>query len=326
MSLAARAPVSAVVVTWNAARWIGGCLDSLLRLSRPPAEILLVDSGSTDDTVVRARRSCPELELVACGENVGFCRAANLGIAGTSSPFVLILNPDVELAPRFLEEILPAFGDPRVGIAAGKLLRFDGRTLDSAGQQLARSRWPRDRGYGRADRGQFDRDGEVFGACAAAAVYRRAMLEEVADPGGRVFDEAFFAFCEDLDLAWRARKLGWTAAYRHRAVGYHARGASSAEPGPRRGRYLLGRGEDVRFHAVKNRYLAILRNDTARSYLAHLPFVLARDAALAGLLLATSPRVILRLWRERHLFRRALELRRLDGRRAAGGALAGSAP
>lgn len=326
MSLPGRAPVSAVVVTWNSAAWIGGCLESLLLLARPPAEILLVDSGSTDDTIARARRSCPEVQVVACGENVGFCRAANLGIGATSSPFVLLLNPDTKLAPRFLEELLPAFEDPRVGIAAGKLLRFDGRTLDSAGQELSRSRWPRDRGYGREDRGQFDRDGEVFGACAAAAVYRRAMLAEVADPGGRVFDEAFFAFCEDLDLAWRARKLGWTAAYRHRAVGYHARGACSAGAGPRRGFYLLGRGEDVRFHAVKNRYLAIVRNDTVRGYLAHLPFVLARDAALAGLLLASSPRVLLRLWRERRLLRRALDLRRLDARRAAGRAVAAGAP
>ena len=73
-----------------------------------------------------------------------------------------------------LEELLPAFDDPRVGIASGKLLRFDGRTLDSAGQMLARSRQPKDRGYGRSDRGQFDRDEEVFGADSDAFDVARA--------------------------------------------------------------------------------------------------------------------------------------------------------
>ncbi len=316
MSAEAQAPVAAVVVTWSSAAWIEGCLRSVLALDRPPAEIVVVDSGSTDDTVELARAACPGAEVLACGENVGFCRAANLGIARTTSPFVLLLNADTKLMPHFLEELLQSFEDPSVGVAAGKLLRFDGATLDSAGQELARSRHPRDLGYGEPDRGQLDQDGEVFGACAAAALYRRGMLDAVADPGGAVFDEAFFTFYEDLDLAWRGRKLGWKAAYRHRAVGYHARGAASGSPGPRRGFYLLGRGEDARFHAVKNRYLTILRNDTWAGYLGNLPFVLARDLALGSLLLLGSPRVLARLWRERGLFRRALALRRLDAGRA----------
>jgi len=312
-----RAPVGAVVVSFDSEGWIEGCLESLRGLLRPPAEIVVADSGSTDATVERARAACPEAEFVLFEENVGFCRAANAGIGRTTSPFVLLLNADTKLSPRFLEEILPAFEDPAVGIAAGKLLRFDGRTLDSAGQLLGRSRWPRDRGYGKADRGQYDRDEEVFGACAAAAVYRRAMLEEVRDPGGGVFDEEYFAFFEDLDLAWRARKLGWKAVYRHKALGYHARGGSSGAAGARRGFYLARAGADVRFHAVKNRYLAILRNDTWGGYWSHFPFVLARDLGLACLLLWGSPGVLARLWKERHLFRRALELRRLDRLRGA---------
>lgn len=311
------APVAVVIVSWNAARYLGDCLASLRELERPAAEIVVVDNGSTDDSAERVRREFPEVKLLLRGENTGFCRANNEGIRGTSSPYVLVLNPDTRLTPRFLEELLPVFEDPAVGMAAGKLLRFDGRTLDSAGQQLGRSRQPRDRGYGRPDRGQLDLDGEVFGVCGAAALYRRSMLDSVADPGGECFDEAFFAFYEDLDLAWRARHRGWKAVYRHRAVAYHARGGTAAAgPWSRWLAAMLGRPPDLRFHIVKNRYLTILRNDTAAGYLSNLPFILARDLATLLLLLTTSPRVLLRLWRERALFRGALERRRLDAARS----------
>lgn len=319
-----QAPVAVVIVTWNSARFLEGCLGSLARLARPPAEIAVVDSGSTDGSADLARRLCPAARVLACADNVGFCAANNRGIRATTSPFVLVLNPDTILEPEFLERMLPAFDDPGVGIVAPKLLRFDRTTIDSAGQLLSRSRRPRDRGYGRADRGQFDRDEAVFGACGAAALYRRAMLQSIADPGGSYFDEAFFAFGEDLDLAWRAARLGWRAVYRHRAVGYHARGGTAA--GRERLRRLtafLGRSEEVRFHVIKNRYLCILRNDTVAGYLGNLPFVLGRDLALLAMVLVGSPSVLLRLWRARALFRGALAGRRLDAARARDHLLSG---
>lgn len=310
---ASRAPVAVVIVSWNAAQDLPVCLASLRGLERRPAEIVVVDNGSRDASVACVR-SFPEVRLIEAGANLGFCRANNLGIAATRSPFVLVLNPDTRLHRRFLEELLPAFDDaPRVGIAAGKLLRFDGRTLDSAGQMLGRSRQPVDRGYGRPDRGQLDTDGPVFGACGAAALYRRDMLDAIADPGGEVFDERFFAFLEDLDLAWRAQRAGWRGAYRHRARGEHRRGATAGTPAVRRRLLALwSRSPEVRFHLAKNRYLTILRNDTWGGYLANLPFVLARDVATLAVLLVSSPSVLVRLWRVRGVFAGALQRRRLD--------------
>lgn len=273
----------------------------------------MVDNASRDETAGLIGQRFPEVSLLQCDTNLGFCRANNLGIARTRSPFVLVLNPDTRLTPRFLEELLPAFDDPLVGLAAGKLLRFDEKTIDSAGQTLGRSRQPLDRGYGQPDSGQFDRDEEVFSVCGAAALYRRTMLESIADGDGQFFDESFFAFYEDLDLAWRARKLGWKAAYRYRAVAYHARGGSAGAEGVRaRWRALLTRSPDIRYHIVKNRYLTILRNDTAAAYLKDQPFILGRDAATIALLLMFSPSVLARLWRARPLFRAALERREQD--------------
>jgi GT2 family glycosyltransferase len=322
---AGRAPVAVVVVTWNAERFVRACLASLRALSRPPEEVVVVDNASSDATAAIVRDEFPEVRLIAGAENAGFCKANNIGMRATRAPFVLVLNPDTILDARFLEELLPAFDDARVGIAAGKLVRFDGVTLDSAGQQLARSRQPIDRGYGVRDRGQFDRDEIVFGACGAAALYRRAMLEALADAPGVYFDEAFFAFYEDLDLAWRARRAGWSAAYRHRATGRHARGGAEAA-GPRRFTALLGRSPEVRFLVARNRWLAILRNDRVADLLRNLPFVLARDAGTLGAILLTSPGVLLRLWRERGAFGRALERRRLDAERPRHEVGAGGAP
>jgi len=310
------APVAAVIVTRNSAKFLEGCLGSLRALRRPPAEIVLVDNGSEDGTPEIARRLLPGGEVLECRRNLGFCKANNLGIARTRSPYVLVLNPDTRLRSDFLEELLRAFENPRVGLAAGKLLRFDEQTLDSAGQDLGRSRQPRDRGFGERDQGQYDRDEEVFGVCGAAALYRRAMIESIADAPSAPFDEAFFAFYEDLDVAWRARRFGWKAAYRHRALGFHFRGGTSRGWDPaRRFTALLRRGAEVRYHILKNRYLVILRNDSVGGYVRNLPFILARDVATLGITVLLSPGVLARLWRTRELFREALRKRRLDAAR-----------
>jgi GT2 family glycosyltransferase len=305
-----------VIVAWNSERYIVDCLSSVARLERDAAEVVVVDNASQDDTARLAQVFRPQVKLIRQTTNLGFSRGNNIGIASTESPFLLVLNPDTRLEPDFLEKLLPSFDDPGVGIACGKLLRFDGRTIDSAGQELGRSRQPIDRGYGQADRGQFDRDEEVFGACGAAALYRRSMLEAIADEGGAFFDESFFAFYEDLDLAWRARKLGWKVVYRHRAVAYHARGGTAETVAVReRGRALLSRSPELRYHIVKNRYLTILRNDKTADYARDLPFIVGRDLATLAILLWHSPGVLPRLWKARPLYRRALELRRRDAKR-----------
>lgn len=305
-------PVDIVIVAWNSRQFLEGCLASLASLQPAANRILIVDNGSTDGSSGWVQENHPQVEWIELGRNAGFCEANNIGIRKSEAPFVLVLNPDTELEPNFLAELLPAFDTPEVGLASGKLLRFDGSTIDTAGQLLGRSRQPIDRGYGEADRGQFDKEIDLFGACGAAALYRREMLDSIAD-GDDFFDTAFFAFVEDLDIAWRAQKLGWRCRYRPTAVGRHARGGSATGPRwKRRLASMLGRSPEVRFHIAKNRYLSILRNDSVASYLKDFPFIFARDLGTLLLLLVSSPAVLVRLWRERALFRRAKELRRLD--------------
>jgi GT2 family glycosyltransferase len=303
--------VAAVVVSWNSAPWLPGCLAALRAQTLPPAEVVLVDNGSRDGSAEVARDG--GARVIALPGNEGFCAANNRGIAATESPLVLLLNPDTALSPGFLEALVPSFEQAEVGAACGKLLRWDGRTLDSAGQALGWSRRPVDRGYGRPDRGRYDRPEDVFSACGAAALYRRTALAAVAGPRGEVFDPRFFAFYEDLDLAWRLGRAGFRIVYRPQATGRHARGGTAGAAGVRRRfQALLHRPPEVRFHVVKNRWLTLLRNETAAGFLAHLPWIAARDAATLGLLGATTPSVLARLWRERAVFGDAWRGRRLD--------------
>ncbi|MGD8376527.1 MAG: glycosyltransferase family 2 protein [Acidobacteriota bacterium] len=302
--------MSVVIVTWNSSRWIGECLASLREQLLRPEEVIVVDNGSRDGTVSIARGGGAEVRET--GGNLGFCRASNLGYAAARGGSVLFLNPDVVLEPDYLRRAVPAFAEgDRVGFVAGKLLRFDRRTIDSAGQRLGRSRRTVDRGYGKADRGQLDEPVEVFSVCGAAALYRRRTLEDVA-PDGEVFDEDFFAFHEDLDLGWRARNRGWVGRYVPDARGYHFRGATDAAiaGGRRRRRRLRTLPDELAYHAVKNRYLAMLKNDRPGAFLRDLPFILGREAQIWAYLAVCRPGVAWRVLRDTGTRRRARARRR----------------
>jgi len=257
-----RTSVDACVVTWNSSAWIRSCLEALVSQTRPPDDIVVVDNASSDATVEIVAEFGNRVRVIANRGNMGFSRAANQAFRETSGEFFATVNPDVLLAPRFFEECLEGLGrEPRAGMAAGKLIREAGGTdgglptLDSAGLILGRDRRGEDRGQGLPDGPAYGEETRVFGPCGAAAVFRRAMLRRLAYPGGEVFDEEFFCYKEDLDLAWRAQRLGWFCLYLPEARGTHARRW-------RRGnRRTISR--TVRIHSLKNRYLMLLKNASA---------------------------------------------------------------
>ena len=296
------------------------CLESLLEQTYPDLEVLVIDNGSHDGSleVIRERfRDLPRLEM---GENLGYCRANNRAIPYADGEFLLFLNTDVVLEPDYLQRAVSSFAaDRRIGMVAGKLLRFGGERVDSTGQFLARSRKTIERGFNRPVDKKFEKPGPVFSVCGAAALYRKQMVAEL-EIGTEFFDEDFFAFHEDLDVGWRAQTFGWKGVYNPAAVAYHFRGGwlQSSRKGRSRAFPLRFASPEIQFHIVKNRYLAILKNDTLAAYLRDLPFILTRDLFLMGYLLIRRPSVIYRLFRERRLFRRALEkrefIRRMLGR------------
>jgi len=217
--------VTAAVVIPNhdGRRWIEGCLDSVAAQTLAPADVVVVDNGSTDGSpaVARAREGVRVLEM---GENLGFAAAANAGIAAARADAVALVNTDVVLAPDWLERMLAALGEG-VGSVACKMVDLaDPGVLYDAGDVLRRDGACEQRGRFARDDGRFDAPGEVFAACAGAALYRREAVEAV---GG--FDERLFLYLEDVDLGLRLALAGWRCAYEPRAVARHA-GEGSAGP------------------------------------------------------------------------------------------------
>jgi GT2 family glycosyltransferase len=316
-----------VVVSWNSERFLDECLSSLFRQSGISLEVVVVDNGSTDASIPIVKEKYPGARLIELGSNRGFCAANNAGLGETRGRFVLFANSDIILADGFAKGALAPFSrDERIGLVGGKLLRFDRRTIDSAGQFMTRSRRVVERGYDRPDGRESDGEGYVFSICGAALLCRREMIEDIS-VGGQLFDESFFAFSEDFDIGWRARLAGWRAWYAPRAVAYHFRGGSeTSRPGTRKLPALLRRPRPLRYHIIKNRWLTLLKNDAAASVLRDFPFILARDLSLLGAVTLTSPAVLLDLARSGSLLRGAIARRRefLSGSGRWGGRRAGA--
>jgi GT2 family glycosyltransferase len=253
-----------------------------------PDRVLFIDCASSDGTLawLRSRaRELPALELLPLAENRGYAGGHNAGLATWDGDFVLLLNPDVRLEPEFLVEATAVMRRyPRAGAVSGKLLRADdglrplpGPVLDSTGIIMTRSQRHLDRGAGERDHGQYDTEEEIFGVSGAAPLFRCAMLRDVA-LDGEIFDEAFFAYREDADLAWRARLLGWEAYYAPRARAAHRRRVR-----PENRRELP---PEVNRYSVRNRFLLRLKNQTASNLWRTLVPGLLRDLGVVGYVLA----------------------------------------
>jgi GT2 family glycosyltransferase len=221
--------VTVVVPNWNGERFLSTCLGSLREQSLEDFETILVDNGSTDGSAAFVRRIFPGVRVLPLSENMGFSAAVNAGIRSSRAEYVALLNNDTETDPRWLEALVEAAeAYPEAGFFASKLVDFNDRhILDGAGDVLRRSGLPYRLGHGEPDRGQYDEAAFVFGACAGAALYRRSMLDDIG-----LFDEDFFANCEDGDLSFRAQLAGYRCLYVPGSVVYHMGSATFGKRSP----------------------------------------------------------------------------------------------
>ncbi|MBN2085843.1 MAG: glycosyltransferase family 2 protein [Anaerolineales bacterium] len=272
--------VSIGIVTWNSAALLPACLDSIARQRDAQWELIVVDNASADNSADLAAQLSPAATVIRNTENTGFCAAHNQAIRASKGAYYLPLNPDVNLAPDYLSGLVSALEErPAYGSAAGKLLQpaETGQLprFDSTGLFMDRQRHQYLRGHGDVDDGRFDRAEEVFGVDGAAPLYRRAMLEDVRI-AGQYFDESFFIHKEDVDLAWRARLLGWRCWYAPEAAAVHARTfrPSKRDAVPPK----------LRLHAVKNRYLLIFKNESPQGWRRDFLRILWYDLKIIGYL------------------------------------------
>ena len=296
--------VTVALVTWNSAHWLQRCLDCIARQTHRDLELIVVDNASSDESVslVAARAS----QLIRNDTNRGFSAAMNQIVAVANSEFVQLVNPDAFLEPDYIDRLLTAFDGAELsfGMATGKLLRDDGSGIDSLGIRMTRS--GRHLDITEAS-GLGPRASEVFGVSGAAGMYRTSFLRDVAIDG-EIFDEDFFAYREDADLAWRGRLFGYRAMYVPDAVAHHVRRVT-----PER------RGDlppEINMHSVKNRFLLRMKNEGAYLALRNAPFELGRDLMVLAAALTierSSLPAFGWLWRNRRRTfakRRAIQSRR----------------
>ena len=209
--------ISIVIPTWNGLQHLRVCFAALRRQTLPPYEVFLVDNASQDDTIAFTQREFPEVKIIALPENLRFAGACNAGIRAATGEAIALLNNDTEADEHWLENVARTFAQhPAAGFVASKLRLFDQRDkLHSAGDFYSVRGVPGNRGVWQRDAGQFDQE-YVFGACGAASVYRRSMLDQIG-----LLDETFEFSCEDVDISWRAQLAGYKCAFAKDAIVYH---------------------------------------------------------------------------------------------------------
>jgi GT2 family glycosyltransferase len=304
--------VSVHIVTYNSADDIIDCLEAVMAQDYPIEKIVVVDNASSDDCAEKvniffnaidkgaffsnsleeldlfnsqANKEAPtSLLLIQNQKNTGFAPAHNQAIAATETDYVLVLNPDLTLAPDYISRLITQMeNNPQIGSATGMLLlKADHGSVDSTGLRMNKARRAFDRGAGEPAE-LWKQSGTVFGVSGAAAMYSRRMIEDVS-VDGEFFDADFFAYKEDVDVAWRAQLFGWQGYYDAEAIGYHERGWKTS-----------GRSTKpmfIRRISYINRYKMIYKNESARTMLKTILISLPYEIAAHGYMLLREPKLI----------------------------------
>jgi GT2 family glycosyltransferase len=280
--------VSVCIVTYNSATDIEDCLHAVQKQSFSALRTIVVDNASTDRTREIVAKFGDSVQLIVNTVNNGFAGGQNQAIAMAGSDYVLVLNPDVVLESDYISSLV-AFMDkhPQVGSATGQLVLADRPDrMDSAGLALRLDRNAVDLAAGEPV-SSWTESREVFGVSGAAAFYRMRMIEEVSYDG-QFFDETYFAYKEDVDVAWRARHLGWSPWSVPEAKAKHRRGWQ------RKNRQSIPLF--VRRHSYQNRFYTLFKNEPLSWRLfGTIPIILAVEAAKLGYILVRE-RGLLASW------------------------------
>lgn len=293
------------IVAWNSMSDLPDLFASIENQTYKDFVVRVVDNGSSDGVEKWLREKYPTVTVIRNMRNLGFGAAHNQMIKyainhwneeDLNHCYCVTVNPDIILQPTCLEELVrEAETHPEAASFTPKLLKSfqdngtdevlrehtDSDVIDSTGLRGNKFRWFYERGAGQLDQGQFDAAREVFGVCSALAVYRASALEDIKMTNGEYFDEDFFAYKEDIDLAWRLRGQSWEARFVPEAEGYHARGMYGKE--------RMGFLERIRnrrkksklrsFYSTRNHWWLLFKNMSFADYFLAMIWIKPAEAA-----------------------------------------------
>lgn len=251
--------VTVVIPNYNGKEYLIPCLDALFQNTKASMRVVIVDNGSRDGSIERAKEKYPQAEYVLLQKNFGFCQAVNIGIKKAETPFVILLNNDTQIRQGFVEQLLESIkSDHNIFSAEAKMIQYHDQTrIDSAGTFYTVLGWAYARGKDRP-LARYDKGSRCFAACAGAAIYRREIFKEIG-----LFDERHFAYLEDVDIGYRARIHGYKNMFQPKAEVVHVGSAASGS------RY----NEFKTRYSSRNNVYMIYKNMPVFQLMFNLPFL-----------------------------------------------------
>jgi len=249
--------VSVIILNWNGQKYLKDCLISLESQSYKNFELILVDNGSKDESVFFVKQNFKNVIIIANKKNYGFAKGNNIGISSAKGSYIFLVNNDTRVEKNCIKNLMKiAEKKKTAGMFAPKILSFENpKLIDSTGLNIYRDGLARGRGRLEIDAGQYNDKLEILIPSGCAALYRKKMLKEVG-----LFDEIFFAYCEDTDLGLRGRLMGWKCLFVPSAVVYHHYSGST------------GKFSEIKaFLAERNHFWVVFKNFPL-SILILLPF------------------------------------------------------
>lgn len=244
-----------VIANWNGKKYLKDCFDSLSAQTYKNFKIVFVDNGSEDESADFVRKNYPEAEIVRLEKNTGFSRGYNIGmekaLEDKNIEFVVVLNNDTKADEECVEALVDcAKKHPEAGSIQPKVLNFfDQEKVDCAGILLSIDGVATNRGYGEKDSEQYEEEAEIFGANGTASLFSREALERTQFKKGEYFDNSYFAYYEDVDLAWRMRLAGFKSYFCPKAIVHHVHSATAGKISGFKAYYLN-----------RNRFFTLIKN------------------------------------------------------------------
>ncbi len=295
--------VSINILTYNGQKFIKDCLESVFNQTYKNVGILVIDNGSTDNTleiiskfVLHSRIS---VGLIKNKKNLGFAAGHNIGIRNCKGDYIICLNQDLVLDKDFVKEVIKEFEkSPKIGSVQGKIYQLNNKKktkiIDTVGSIIFKTGEVNDQGQGEKDKGQYDSLKEVFSVNGVAPAYRRTALNDVKLKH-EYFDENFFSYAEDVDLGWRLRWRGWKTSFNPKAIIWHDRTSAKIATGGWSIFRKIRKSQSfwIRKMGWRNQWLLFIKNQSLPNAIRFLYWFLLRQVKFFFYLLFFEPKVLI---------------------------------